>query len=108
MKTSNNLKGLHHAITMTSSQRRSIPEVQSSSSLVLYKCEIEKERLMNECIKLRTRYQQISRRVEEITQKVKRIHEDALKAVCTGTILDSNTPEEKATENELKKMSFEY
>ncbi len=108
MKTSNDQKGLHHVITMTSSQKRSIPETQSSSSLILYKCEIEKKRLMKECIKLRTRYQQISRRLEEITQKVQRIHEDALKAACTGTILDSNTPEEKATGNELKKMSFEY
>ena len=110
MKTSNNLKGLHQVMTAGNLKKRSIPSVKSSSSaLALYVFELEKERLTKECIRMKINVKQISQRLEEIDQNVKSLHEDANKKAASSEILsDSNNPEEKATGNELKKMSFEY
>ena len=110
MKDVNSLRGIHSVGTMQSRKKRSISRVQSSTYLDLYMLKKEKERLLKENAKLSMRADDISRRLGEIDQETRGMHEaegfsetGANKRLSGHRIAETN-----GVKKEFKTMSLSY
>jgi putative cell wall-binding protein len=72
-RSATELRGLREIRTMTSSQKRSIPRVQSSAYLDLYILSKEKDRLEKEVCNLDKRKKSIQKRLDEINAEMDRL-----------------------------------
>ena len=97
------LSGLRNIRTMHSSNKRSIPRVQSSAYLELYMLRKEKDRLGKEVQVLEKRKKSNRKRIDEISVEMERLEKEE----AMGR-QDSLEGIKKPSEKEWKTMSLKY
>lgn len=110
MRDVNSLKGLHTVRTMSSTKRRSIPRIQSSTYLDLYMLNKEKERLLKEDERLCMKRDATKKRLEEIDLEINKLQEAeaAIKANTNPSFSKHTFTQKEGVKKEWKKMPLSY